>query len=72
MQTCTQSIINLKDTLCFRFADEGACLVLWDINKDGNQAVAEEIKAKGKVAHAFTCDCSKKEDIYRVAKKVSQ
>ena len=53
-----------------RFADEGACVVLWDLNEEGNQAVAEEIKAKGKKAHAYTCDCSKREDIYRVAEEV--
>lgn len=57
---------------CFRFAEEGARVVLWDINKDGNKAVAEEIKAKGKTAHAFTCDCSKREDIYQVADKVNR
>ena len=53
-----------------RFADEGACVVLWDLNGEGNQAVAEEIKAKGKKAHAYTCDCSKREEIYRVAETV--
>ena len=53
-----------------RFSDEGACVVLWDLNTEGNRAVEEEIKAKGKKAHAYTCDCSKKEDIYRVAEEV--
>lgn len=53
-----------------RFAGEGACVVLWDLNGEGNQAVAEEIKAKGGKAHAYTCDCSKREEIYRVAEKV--
>lgn len=53
-----------------RFADEGACVVLWDLNGEGNEAVAEEIKAKGRKAHAYTCDCSKREEIYRVAEKV--
>ena len=32
--------------------------------------MAEEIKAKGKKAHAYTCDCSKREEIYSVAEKV--
>ena len=54
----------------YRFAEEGACVVLWDINKAGNKAVQEEIKSKGQRAHAYTCDCSKREDIYRVAETV--
>ena len=45
--------------------------MLWDVNSEGNQAVAEEIKEKGKKAHAYTCDCSKREEIYRVAEEVS-
>ena len=53
-----------------RFAEEGACVVLWDINKAGVQAVQDEIKAKSQRAHAYTCDCSKREDIYRVAETV--
>ena len=59
-------------TACYvRFAEEGARVVLWDINTGSNKAVADEIKAKGGKADAYTCDCSKKEDIYKVADKVS-
>ena len=54
-----------------RFAEEGACVVLWDINSGSNKAVKDEIKSKGGKAHAYTCDCSKREDIYRAADKVS-
>lgn len=64
-------ITNTSQLGCFcRFAEGGASVVLWDINKDGNKAVAEEIKAKGQTACAYVCDCSKKDDIYRVAEKV--
>lgn len=58
--------------LSYRFAKLGAKLILWDINTEANEAVAEEIKRMGKVAHAFSCDCSKREDIYRVADQVSR
>ena len=46
-------------------------MVLWDINTGSNKAVADEIKAKGGKADAYTCDLSKKDDIYKVADKVS-
>ena len=44
--------------------------MLWDINKEANDAVAKEITEKGQVAHAFYCDCSKREDIYHTAAQV--
>ena len=48
----------------------GATVVLWDIDTKANDAVAKEITGKGQVAHAFYCDCSKREDIYRTASQV--
>ena len=56
---------------CCRFADLGAKVVLWDVNKKGNEAVAEEIRMKNQQAYAYQCDLSKRDDIYHVAAQVS-
>lgn len=56
--------------LSLEFATHGAKLVLWDINKDSNEETATQVRAQGKVAHTYVCDCSSREDIYRVAAKV--
>ncbi|KAL9962261.1 hypothetical protein ACROYT_G031346 [Oculina patagonica] len=58
--------------LALEFAAHGAKLVLWDINKDSNEETAAQVRALGKVAHAFVCDCSSREDVYRVAAKVQR
>ena len=52
--------------LC-RFAQLGAKVVLWDINKESIEAVAGEIKGRGLLAFPFCCDCSKREKIYQTA-----
>ena len=71
MKVQLQEILIQHIYCCYvRFAEEGARVVLWDINTGSNNAVADEIKAKGGKADAYTCDCSKKEDIYKVADKV--
>ena len=56
--------------MALKFAELGAKLVLWDINREANEAVKEEVKALGGEAHAFKVDCSKREEIYKVAEKV--
>ncbi|XP_020617493.1 estradiol 17-beta-dehydrogenase 11-like [Orbicella faveolata] len=58
--------------LALEFAAHGAKLVLWDINKDSNEETAAQVRAHGKVAHTFDCDCSSREDVYRVAAKVQR
>lgn len=50
----------------------GATLILWDIDGEKIRAVAEEIRKSGGAAHPYVVDCSKKEDVYRVAKQVSE
>lgn len=50
----------------------GATLVLWDIDGEKIQAVAKEIREAGGSAYPYVVDCSKKEDVYRVAKQVSE
>ena len=53
-----------------RFAELGAKVVVWDINKEANDGVAAEIKGKGQTAFPYQCDCSKREEIYQTAAQV--
>ncbi len=57
--------------MALEFARLGARLVLWDINEDGNKETARMIKeAQGARAYTYTCDCSDREDVYRIANQV--
>lgn len=56
--------------MALEFAKLGAKLVLWDINQEANDAVRDEIKGMGGVAHSYRVDCSKKEEIYNTASEV--
>lgn len=56
--------------MAMEFAKLGAKVVLWDINLAANDAVKEEIKAMGGVAHSYKVDCSKREEIYATAAEV--
>lgn len=53
-----------------RFAKLGCTLVLWDINEEGNEETASQVKELGAQVRAYTVDLSKREDIYRTADKV--
>ena len=50
----------------------GARLVLVDVDERSNQETAKEIVADGGVAHAFTCDLSKREEIYKLGNQVNK
>ena len=54
-----------------KFAKLGARMVLIDVNERDNEKTANEILLEGGNAKAFTCDLSKREDIYRIADEVS-
>ncbi|XP_067935511.1 epidermal retinol dehydrogenase 2-like [Watersipora subatra] len=56
--------------LAISLAKHGCKVVLWDINEEGNEATASEIKRFGGHAHTYTIDMSKREDIYKVADQV--
>ena len=56
--------------MALRFAKLGAKVVLWDINREGNEAVLEEIKSGGGMGYAYKVDCSKREEISEAADKV--
>lgn len=44
--------------------------MLWDIDEKKIGSVAEEIRREGGDAHPYVVDCSKREEVYRVAGRV--
>uniref|UniRef100_A0A673VFQ7 Short chain dehydrogenase/reductase family 16C member 5 n=2 Tax=Suricata suricatta TaxID=37032 RepID=A0A673VFQ7_SURSU len=56
--------------LALSFARLGAVVVLWDINKEGNEETCRMAREAGAVrVYAYTCDCSRREEVYRVAEQ---
>lgn len=63
---------GLGRLLALQFARLGSVLVLWDINKEGNEETCKMAREAGATrVHAYTCDCSQKEGVYRVADQVT-
>ncbi|NXI00387.1 RDHE2 dehydrogenase, partial [Pachycephala philippinensis] len=59
--------------LAVKFARLGATLVLWDINQEGLNYTVRLAKENGAGrVHSYICDCSKRQDIYRVADQVKK
>ena len=58
--------------MAFRFASLGSTVVCVDINKGANEDTANEIQSKNQKAFSFTCDCSSRDDIYRVAAEIKE
>lgn len=56
--------------MSIRLAKMGCKLVLWDINDEGNQETASEIRKFGGHATTYTVDLSNREDVYTAADKV--
>lgn len=57
--------------LAKELAKRQAVLVLWDIQERKLQGVVDEIyRESGTDVHAYVCDCSNREDIYKVADQV--
>lgn len=53
------------------FASLDTVLVLWDINQDGMKETARLAKQSGaSQVHYYLCDCSDKNEVYRVADQV--
>ncbi|ELK26163.1 Epidermal retinol dehydrogenase 2 [Myotis davidii] len=64
---------GLGRLLALKFARLGAVLVLWDINKEGNEETCNMARDAGATrAYAYTCDCSRREEVYRVADQVKK
>lgn len=60
---------GLGRLMSIQFAKLGCTLVLLDVNERGNEETASQVREFGATVHAFTCDLSKREDIYRVAEQ---
>jgi all-trans-retinol dehydrogenase (NAD+) len=56
--------------MAHRFAKLGCKLVLWDVNGDGNEQTAAEVREFGATAYTFVCDISKRDDVYKAADEV--
>ncbi|KAL4680245.1 hypothetical protein H8957_007266 [Semnopithecus entellus] len=64
---------GLGRLLALQFAGRGSVLVLWDVNKEGNEETYKMAQEAGAArVHAYTCDCSQKEEVYRVADQVKK
>ncbi|XP_041513657.1 epidermal retinol dehydrogenase 2 [Microtus oregoni] len=64
---------GLGRLLALQFARLGAVLVLWDVNKEANEESLQAARDAGATrAHAYTCDCSQREEVYRVADQVKK
>ncbi|XP_068737551.1 epidermal retinol dehydrogenase 2-like [Montipora capricornis] len=63
---------GLGRLMAIKFAKLGATLVCVDINQNANDETVQEIKSQGFKAHGYICDCSSREDIYRVAELVKK
>ncbi|XP_066537939.1 epidermal retinol dehydrogenase 2 [Hoplias malabaricus] len=64
---------GLGRLLALEFARLGAKVVLWDINEEDNRETARVIKeTHGVRAHPYACDCSRREEVYRVADQVKR
>uniref|UniRef100_A0A8C9DFL3 Uncharacterized protein n=1 Tax=Prolemur simus TaxID=1328070 RepID=A0A8C9DFL3_PROSS len=62
---------GLGRLLAIHFASLGATLVLWDINQEGSMETCRLAKEKGAMkVFVYTCDCSKRQEVYRVADQV--
>ncbi|NWU98433.1 RDHE2 dehydrogenase, partial [Upupa epops] len=59
--------------LSLKFASLGATVVLWDINQEGLKETSKLARENGASrVHSYICDCSKRQDIYRVADQVKK
>ncbi|KAM4864853.1 short-chain dehydrogenase/reductase family 16C member 6-like [Thomomys bottae] len=64
---------GLGRQLAIHFATLKATVVLWDINEEGNMETCRLVKEKGGVnVFAYTCDCSKRQEVYQVAAQVRE
>ncbi|XP_039558870.1 epidermal retinol dehydrogenase 2-like [Passer montanus] len=59
--------------LALKFASLGATVVLWDINQEGLNCTVRLAREKGAGrVHSYVCDCSKRQDVYRLADQVKK
>lgn len=59
--------------LAIKFASLGATVVVWDINQEALNCTVKVARENGAGrVHSYVCDCSKRQDIYRVADQVKK
>ena len=63
---------GLGRLMALKFARLGATVVCVDINETSNDETVQKIKSEGFKAYGYKCDCSSREDIYRVAEFVKK
>ncbi|XP_033126163.1 estradiol 17-beta-dehydrogenase 11-like, partial [Anneissia japonica] len=63
---------GLGRSFAHRFAKLGAKLVLWDMNEEGNEETAKQVRDLGAEAHTFTVDVRKKDIVYQTANIVKE
>ncbi|TKC41283.1 hypothetical protein EI555_012655, partial [Monodon monoceros] len=69
----TGSGSGLGRLLALKFARLGSVLVLWDVSQEGNEETCKMAREAGATGvYAYTCDCSRKEEVYRVADQVKK
>ena len=61
---------GLGRALAISQAKIGSTLILWDINKEGNEETAAEIRKFGGKVSTYTVDLSKRDQIYATAEQV--
>ncbi|XP_071804002.1 epidermal retinol dehydrogenase 2-like [Asterias amurensis] len=58
--------------MALKFSEKGSTLVLWDVNRQGNEETAQMIKDAGGKVSCYTVDVSKNEDVKQAARQVKQ
>jgi len=66
----TGSGSGLGRLLSYEFAKLGCTVVCVDLNKSANEETAQAVREYGVSAHAYSCDISKRDDVYRVMNKI--
>jgi NAD(P)-dependent dehydrogenase (short-subunit alcohol dehydrogenase family) len=65
----TGSATGFGKTLAYMFAEQGAQLILSDVNTTDGEAVAQDIREKGGQVFFTKCDVSKAEDVQKMVDK---
>ena len=65
----TGAASGIGKLLAARLANEGARLVLWDIDSAGLESAKAELAGSGREVEVYTCDLTNREDIAAVAER---
>ncbi|XP_067008848.2 epidermal retinol dehydrogenase 2 [Anabrus simplex] len=55
-----------------QFAELGATIVCWDVNKETNEKVARDLNKQGFKVHAYKCDVTNRDEVLQVAQQVTR